>query len=326
MTWQRGLAALQAGQVDRAIEILGAVAVAEPSNAEAHQCLGVAHAQKRQWEQSLAALTRAVRLAPGDARARYNLGEVYRQMGRTADARQEYLGALRIDPAYTPARNALGAMRAADVRPRAETAEEPIGIPQLAFRVVTSPVEALEYDVPRYVRSEGAALKIVLFYILCMSPLIIAKAIQAIIQAADTRGAVWAVISAPAAIMAQVITSVLALALLSAAIAAVSILFGRSEGFLTDAAELGLRFALVGGTTQLVGYSVWLMANMAVPLLPAFAGFSLLVLLATFAWTMYLYVLVVMVTYDYGCGPATVLVLTTGLFMLYIRSLMLGAL
>ena len=339
VTLQYGLAALQAGRIDEAIEILARVATSQPQNAAAHQYLGIAFAQKGQWEHSLASLTTAARLNPMDARVRYNLGEVYRQMGRVSDARHEYREALGIDPAYTAPKQALAALPTAVAPPapfppagmhppsapaeraapaptwrRIEVPEEPVALPQLCRRIITSPSEALEYDLPRYVRSHRAVLNIALFYAICIMPGIAVQAIRA--ATAEAEDGVLAAASLPAGIIAQVVGSVLLLVVQSGAISLVNVVIGRSEGFLADTAELALRFALVGGTTQLVGYSVSLLVTLG-SLIAAPLGLVLGALtVITGFWTLYLFILVVMVTYDYSCIGA-ILVIVGGSVLLW---------
>ncbi len=340
-TWQDGLAALRAGQVEQAVEILSAAVNAEPNNASALQYLGIAHGQRGEWEQSIAALSRAARLDPYNAPARYNLAEVYRQMGRVAEARSEYEEALKIDPTYTAAQQALAALPPPEAPtparpplpgmpaspapltrvaptpplPGAAPGEEPIGIVQLCLRIITSPQEALEYDLPRYVRGHRAIANIAIFYAICITPGIAMQAIRAAAGAAEGAGEGLAAASVPAVIIAQVVGSLLLLVVQSAAIALVNVIIGRSMGFLTDTAELALRFALVGGTTQLVGCSVGLVATLGGLIAAPLGALFGTVALATAIWTWYLFVLVVMVTYDYGCLGAILVNMAAGLLL-----------
>jgi tetratricopeptide (TPR) repeat protein len=69
--------------------------------------LGVAHRLAREYEEALAALAEASRLAPRMVDPYYNRGEIARALGREEDARRQFLLALEIDPGFQPARAAL---------------------------------------------------------------------------------------------------------------------------------------------------------------------------------------------------------------------------
>jgi tetratricopeptide (TPR) repeat protein len=57
--------------------------------------------------ETIAVFQRASELDPGDFLSRYILGQVLEQQGRHAEAEQAYLGAIKAQPAFVPARGSL---------------------------------------------------------------------------------------------------------------------------------------------------------------------------------------------------------------------------
>jgi hypothetical protein len=213
----------------------------------------------------------------------------------------------------------------AAAHPQAAPEDEPIGIVPLCRGLITSPRHTLEYDVPHYVRSHRAVRNIALFYVVCITPGIVATAIEAAVSTSREGGALLAAASVPAAIIIQAVGSVLGLIAWSAAIALVNLVLGRSEGLLADTGALALRFALVGGTTQLVGFSTGLLVMLGGLIAPPLAAAFGIIVLATFIWTICLFVLAVMVTYDYGCLGAVLAILAAGLLTVMLVGLIVRA-
>ncbi len=69
--------------------------------------LGVAEREAGRYRESLAALDTAGRLAPRMVDPYYNRGQVLERMGRSDEARRQYMLALELDPSFAPARAAL---------------------------------------------------------------------------------------------------------------------------------------------------------------------------------------------------------------------------
>jgi tetratricopeptide (TPR) repeat protein len=75
-----------------------------PHNAETHNNLAWLCARSGDYPAAAVYLERAVELAPALVTTRFNLGEAYRKMGRHADARREFLHALRLAEAQRAVR------------------------------------------------------------------------------------------------------------------------------------------------------------------------------------------------------------------------------
>ncbi len=69
--------------------------------------LGVAEREAGRFEESLAALNTAGELAPRMIDPYYNRGQLFERLGRSDEARRQYLLALEINPSFAPARAAL---------------------------------------------------------------------------------------------------------------------------------------------------------------------------------------------------------------------------
>ncbi|MBX7073306.1 MAG: tetratricopeptide repeat protein [Pirellulales bacterium] len=83
----------------------------EPNSALAWQLLGAAQMGLNRHEEAIRSLARSVALAPRVAEAQHQLAMSYGQVGQLAKAREHFEAALAIDPAYEPARRALGLLK-----------------------------------------------------------------------------------------------------------------------------------------------------------------------------------------------------------------------
>jgi tetratricopeptide (TPR) repeat protein len=82
-----------------------------PKNADAHNILGVCLDAMGKTKEGVAAIRRAIKLAPHASSYRANLGEVLRNHGDLADALIELIEAVRLDPRNAEAHNNLGIVR-----------------------------------------------------------------------------------------------------------------------------------------------------------------------------------------------------------------------
>jgi Flp pilus assembly protein TadD len=98
----------QYGQAERVARQLIA---ARPANADAHNILGVSLAGQGKFDEAIASLRRATKIAPQAASFFANLGEVLRQAGKLDEAEKALDEAVRIDPNNAQALNNLGIIR-----------------------------------------------------------------------------------------------------------------------------------------------------------------------------------------------------------------------
>jgi thioredoxin-like negative regulator of GroEL len=63
-------------------------------------------------------LRKALRLCPNNATLHHELGKVYSSMNRSADATDEFLEALKVDPTFSAAKVALNELKTAEVDQR----------------------------------------------------------------------------------------------------------------------------------------------------------------------------------------------------------------
>jgi Flp pilus assembly protein TadD len=101
---------------DAVAEFLRAVALS-PENATYWNNLGAAHRLAGDFDAALRAIEEAVRLDPLTPEPYYNRGLTLNALGRTEEARRQYLLALEIDPEHAPARAALGRASRGPARP-----------------------------------------------------------------------------------------------------------------------------------------------------------------------------------------------------------------
>jgi tetratricopeptide (TPR) repeat protein len=111
------LRALQSGQPELAERLLRAIQARTPGEVNSLRVLGVALQQQQRGAEALAALERAVRLAPDFAHAWEDLGGVYLQAGQLETAEQALKRALALDGSLHRAWRRLGDVLAARGNP-----------------------------------------------------------------------------------------------------------------------------------------------------------------------------------------------------------------
>lgn len=84
------------------------VAKKSPAKARAHLNLGLAHDKKGRTEDAIDSYLTALRLEPGSAKAHNNLGTIYVHQGRFGEAEQEFHAAISNDPGFAPPHYNLG--------------------------------------------------------------------------------------------------------------------------------------------------------------------------------------------------------------------------
>ncbi len=107
---QEGIQALQAGQLDAAIDAFFRCLQSEPNDVEAQALIGVAYSQKGLHQQALRMLDQAARTQPGSAIIRFNHAVALERAGRAPEAIAAFREALRLDPYLEPARARLHAL------------------------------------------------------------------------------------------------------------------------------------------------------------------------------------------------------------------------
>lgn len=96
------------GKYDQAERVCRQIIEARPSNADAHNILGVCLNALGKSKEAVTMLRRAVKLAPQAASIHANLGEVLRQNGQLKDAAKALEEAIKLDPKNAQALNNLG--------------------------------------------------------------------------------------------------------------------------------------------------------------------------------------------------------------------------
>jgi superkiller protein 3 len=79
----------------------------EPTDPQLYLYLGFAYFGKGDLEKMIETLEKALDVAPTSAQIHYNLGVAYQKSHNATLAKNEYLRALGIDPAYAAAKQAL---------------------------------------------------------------------------------------------------------------------------------------------------------------------------------------------------------------------------
>ncbi|HYH19094.1 MAG TPA: tetratricopeptide repeat protein, partial [Azospirillum sp.] len=103
-----GVLALQVGQPDAAVELIGRAIKNAGPVADYHDNLGSALAAAGRHGEAVASHSRAVRLKPDFAQARFNLGNALQALGDAGRATGAFLGALALRPDYAKAWYNLG--------------------------------------------------------------------------------------------------------------------------------------------------------------------------------------------------------------------------
>jgi tetratricopeptide (TPR) repeat protein len=104
----RALAMLRAGHTARALKVVDAVLSADPGNAGAHNCLGMAKAAGEDLDGAIACYQRAAKLDPAFADAYNNMGNVLRHQERYRPAAACYRKVVELSPEAAAAHNNLG--------------------------------------------------------------------------------------------------------------------------------------------------------------------------------------------------------------------------
>ena len=82
-TYQQGVSAVKAGDYGRALGLFEKVVRAKPRNADAWNYIGFSHRNLKQFDEALAAYTKALAIEPEHRGANEYLGELYLQTRRT---------------------------------------------------------------------------------------------------------------------------------------------------------------------------------------------------------------------------------------------------
>ncbi|MGE3319810.1 MAG: tetratricopeptide repeat protein [Candidatus Berkiella sp.] len=100
----------QQGKVDTAIPMLEDLLVKAPQDGDLLHALGMAFAQRRDFNQALHYMTQAIQFAPQVAEFHNNLANVYKVLNQLPLAQRHYQEALRLKSPYPQAHNNLGAL------------------------------------------------------------------------------------------------------------------------------------------------------------------------------------------------------------------------
>jgi tetratricopeptide (TPR) repeat protein len=106
----RGLECLKQGKVDEAIGHLERATAVSPRDYRGFNYLGVAYAQKGRYNLAVGALQAALQLRSDIPSIHYNLGLALEKDGCPAVARDHFEQALRLNPSYDKAAEALRAL------------------------------------------------------------------------------------------------------------------------------------------------------------------------------------------------------------------------
>lgn len=111
MLYQTGRKHQQAGDFSEAIAGYEKVLAIDPAYVEAHNGLGVVHAQMDNHQLAVRHLTAAIKLAPLASHLHNNLGYAHLLQGNLADAEHGFQQALQLDPENEQARTNLMTVR-----------------------------------------------------------------------------------------------------------------------------------------------------------------------------------------------------------------------
>ncbi len=106
--YEAGLAALKAGEILFAIELLEQVSISVPDLGNVFTNLGLAYFKQKDYENAERAFQRAIESDSNDAIAYNHLGIIKRLQGQFDSARQTYQKAIQIDNKYASAYLNLG--------------------------------------------------------------------------------------------------------------------------------------------------------------------------------------------------------------------------
>jgi tetratricopeptide (TPR) repeat protein len=106
-SFARGVEAFKAGDVDKAIEELETATQSSRDNYKAFCYLGAAYSAKKRYNAAVGAFKIAEQIAPDVASIHYNIAQAYEADGVDGEAEYEYGKALKINPNYTLAEDAL---------------------------------------------------------------------------------------------------------------------------------------------------------------------------------------------------------------------------
>ncbi len=106
--YEAGMAALKAGEIQFAIELLERVSISAPEYEHVFTNLGLAYFKQKNYADAELALQRAIKSDPDDAIAYNHLGIIKRLQGEFDSARKTYQKAIQIDNAYASAYLNLG--------------------------------------------------------------------------------------------------------------------------------------------------------------------------------------------------------------------------
>ncbi len=87
-TYQQGVTAVKAGNYGQALGLLQKVVRANPRNADAWNYIGFSHRNLKQFDEAMAAYTKALAIEPEHRGANEYLGELYLQRGDLKKARE----------------------------------------------------------------------------------------------------------------------------------------------------------------------------------------------------------------------------------------------
>jgi hypothetical protein len=127
-----GIAALQSGNVETAIQKLEQATQQDANDYQAAMYLGAAYGQAKRHSDAVAALTRAVQIDPANSQARFNLGVAMEQGGWLEQAKTAYEQALTLQPDYAKAQESLARVSAAFQTPPPPTVD-PMNMPTTAM-------------------------------------------------------------------------------------------------------------------------------------------------------------------------------------------------
>jgi tetratricopeptide (TPR) repeat protein len=109
--FERGVAAMKAGDLDTAITEFEEATRASHDDYRVFNHLGAAYAAKGRYEKAIGAFKTAEQIAPGVAKTHYNIAQAYEAVGILTEAEYEYEKALTLDPTYARAKEALIALK-----------------------------------------------------------------------------------------------------------------------------------------------------------------------------------------------------------------------